>query len=180
MCWTSRNPFAYIPKKAKENIKVFKVCGINNKKEVKPLFFPTSDVTYREGELYEAEMEYLTFFNERSLDLLSIHKGLHSYSSKLVEISHIDYSKTGVDEELGLELDSIKEVHLKFSVDPYPYRNHGYMIEGVEEDSGFTKYGLALVSCHIPKGSKYVINSKGEIVSEKLVVDKISKNEVIR
>lgn len=35
--------------------------------------------------------------------------------------------------------------------------------------------GLLKLDCHIPKGSKYYINCSGEMVSDKLVVDKIQK-----
>lgn len=101
--------------------------------------------------IYEEGMEYLSIINSyKEYDgTLIIRQGLHSYNRKLCW-----YRRKKSSHYIN--------IHSLF-LNPCMYYDDR---EGIR---------LVRLDCHIPKGSTYYINCSGEMVSDKLVVDKIQE-----
>lgn len=145
MCYKGN---CFISKKArlaKKDIKVFKFAIENHRGEVVPCFYSNKNIIYEEGKEYTSKIYYFYGGNNN----LIIGEGLHSYNKKLCWYKQ---------ESGSYYLD----IHSIF-INPDMYFD---IREGVN---------LLKLDCHIPKGATYYINLSGEMVSDKLVVDKIQK-----
>lgn len=139
----------FISKKArlaKKDIKVFKFAIEAPSGKVVPYFFSNRSITcYEEGKEYTSKIYYFYGINNN----LVIEEGLHSYNKKLCW-----YKRNSGSYYI--------DIHSLF-ISPDMYFD---IREGVK---------LLKLDCHIPKGATYYINLSGEMVSDRLVIDKIIK-----
>ena len=138
----------FISKKArlaKKDIKVFKFAIENCSGKIVPYFYSNRNIIYEEGKEYTSEIYY---FYGRNNNLI-IEDGLHSYNKKLCWYKQVKGSH-------------YIDIHSLF-ISPDIYFD--------------TREGIKLLKldCHIPKGATYYINLSGEMVSDRLVIDKIIK-----
>ena len=155
MCWTTFKSIEIIPKtvEKKEGKKVFKLAAFNKENNViRSYFIPKLTFYYKVGKTNEEEIgmveKGVTNNNAYKLQY-SINKGLHSYSKEKCRC---------------------EETYTK-NVAVYTKEQHGMLGYYVSHPR---RYGhLVLLECTIPYGAKYYENSEGEIVSNKLRVDKI-------
>ena len=146
MCWEGK----YKIIKAKEDIPCFKVCI---KKHGLPVGYFTNFV-YELNKEYKTTIEpnksYLNRFFRKLLlnknDTIRIGKGFHSYSMEC----RTDYTYN--------------------TISIFVYNKEGCYIGCYERNSK-----IVLAKCIIPKGSKYLINCDGEIVSNRIIINSIDK-----
>ena len=168
MCYTGKAKASRKVRVAKKDIKTFKFCSLINGIVV-PYFQPNSGVVYKEGEEYYAKINpiYYDKSNKRyesgydkNVSHVNVIKGLYSFAKSRACCCKIDKSARYGNGVLRV-VAAVRSTFLPFSYNMHFYNN--------PEDS------LVLIECHIPKGTKYLMDWHGETVSEKLVVDKITK-----
>ena len=168
MCYIGKAKASRKVRVAKKDIRMFKfgtlIDGI-----VVPYYQPRSGVVYKEGEEYYAEIipRYYDKSNKRyesgedkNVSVVNVVKGLYSFAKSRAYCGKIDKSARYGNGALRV-IASVKSTFL-----PLHYNMHFYNNPGD---------ALVLIECHIPKGTKYLMDWYGETVSEKLVVDKITK-----
>ena len=153
MCWISKE--APVWSEAKRDIPVFKVGRISNdyRHPVMPYFFSHCISGYREGETYNefSVDRSKTHYDAIQDGCFAVYKGFHSYSPE-----HLCFTSNGVEKfEIGIGVYNTDKV--------CPYVS----------SYAYCHTFCAVIFCVIPKGSKYVINSNGEVVSDALRVEKI-------
>lgn len=152
MCWkhlTLNNEIE--PEIAQYDIPVFKVCCVhycpNGIKLVIPYYYPCSGVSsYKIGETYKLDggITISRGFGASSY-VFTVDEGFHSYS-----INRLELRGNGADIEIAVRGACAWRANTTY----------------------FAK-DLAIVLCVIPKGSNYLINSAGEVVSDALKVKEL-------
>lgn len=154
MCWKSYKTFDTVPKtvKDKKGKKVFKFAVLHkNPHVIRSYFMPKDTFCYKVGETTEEEIgkvevvySHYVYYNFE----YNINKGLYSYDKEKC------YAKTTYAKHMAVY--SIEKVMLGYYVS-HPRRGRH----------------LVLLECTIPYGATYYENEYGEIVSNKLKVDKM-------
>ena len=140
MCWIGIEDFETKMKVAKDNIPVTKVVIINHD-QIKSYY---EGFEYSIGKTYKTELDLpsensMACYGKRSW---SINEGFHSYNSSCpLEKDYVDGTVVAV-------VNSSRHLHIA-----------GYVPEKASDI-------LGIMSCIIPKGSKYYENEDGEVVSD--------------
>lgn len=142
MCWTSK----YKPKLkvAKDNIPVTKIVKIIPKLDIIQAYF-IDFFQYSIGEVYNSKLEFPILSKDIILnDVWEINEGIHSYksSSKIEKISERSY--------YALQIRDAKK----------------NLLQGYGPIFNNSCDMIGIMSCIIPKDSKYYENEHGEIVSD--------------
>ena len=153
MCYTGKATASKKVRIAKKNINVFKFGVFKGDGKVYPYFMQSSDVTYQEGNEYNAKI-IPEFGTSSGGNAIIVHAGLHSFAKSRAYISNLP----------DPDGRTIASVHYKLFplALTYDFWNSKDNI-------------LVLMKCHIPKGTKYLMDWYGHTVSESLVVDEIIK-----
>ena len=151
MCWTNIKDEILV---ANTDIHVFKIARIKEPdNKVHPYFILTSVIEYVENKTYKCgangfglELAYVG-----GLKKYVVHKAMHSYSIENIRLFHT-YNTT-------IYAGTYKTTPQSHDVIACPqYYNAKYAV---------------IMLCTIPKGTRYAVNTVGEIVSDELHVDKI-------
>lgn len=168
MCYVGKAKASRKVRIDKKDIETFKF-GILAGGKVVPYFQLNSGIVYKEGKEYYAEIipEYYGKSNKRynsgddkNVSSVNVIKGLYSFAKSRAYCCKIDKSARYDNGVLRVV------AAVRYTFLPFSYNMHFF---NYPEDS------LVLIECHIPKGAKYLMDWYGETVSEKLVVDKITK-----
>lgn len=149
MCWKSKTePIKMV---ADKDIHVFKIANSPcTSLGVFPYFYNFNEICYKEGETYFQRMAanepYYGLFKEYIINL-----GFHSYALNNIRLMGAR------SREIPLVATCAKKA------------------TSMHTSQKYNIYGLAIMLCVIPKGATYYVNSVGEIVSNKLKVERILK-----
>lgn len=153
MCWIGKRTDKRI---AENDIKAYKVVLLYTLDE-NVLMSPRKFFQYTEGKTYTAS---IFEFRSPTVDRIKIDYGLHCYSNKCKFIRY--------DESLSKDIDCTIHVELE--------REQSMLDSGaVHYYSKDAYYNPVVVECTIPKGTKYYRNYAGEIVTEKLRINKVTQ-----
>ena len=166
MCWLSRE----IPVKriAEKDIPVFKIGQIVqadvDKKKVIPYFYPDKTIGtvvhmkgYEEGKAYEEKNISYGFLYGRFF----IDRGLHSYSLDNIRIKTNDIASKYRD---------------KPTIQVMTHKTTLISNDVLRNGQCYDTNRIAVLLCTLPKGTTYYVNEVGEIVSDKIKVEKIIQN----
>ena len=151
MCWKSYKTFDAVPKtvKDKKGKKVFKFAVLNkDSRVIRSYFMPKDTFCYKVGETTEEEIGKVEDYGCYNSKNYSISEGLYSYDKEKC------YAKTTYTKNMAVY--TFKGVMLGY------YASHPRRCRH-----------LVLLECTIPYGATYYENEYGEIVSNKLKVDKM-------
>lgn len=153
MCWRNKEKSINI---ANKDVPVFKICNVEKDTDKVHPYFQTQQIEYKENEEYECSRCGFAFENNISfngmLDGFMVTRGMHSYSPvnlRLFPACCIGEIYVGTYKTTTLSHDVIAR--------PQYYRTEN----------------AAIMLCVIPKGTRYAVNSVGEIVSDSIKVVKI-------
>ena len=147
MCWRNKEKSIII---ADKDVPVFKICNVEKNTDKVHPYFQTQQIEYKENEEYKCSRCGFTFENYGMPDGFIVVRGMHSYSPANIRLfPDITSIYVGTYKTTPLSHDVIAR--------PQYYR------------TGNT----AIMLCVIPKGTRYAVNSVGEIVSDSIKVVKI-------
>lgn len=150
MCWKSKKNLIFI---ADKDVPVFKICNVEKNTDKVHPYFQTQQIEYKENEEYECSRCGFNF--ERGFDdSYVVCRGMHSYSP-----ANLRLFPPHCGGGLPIYVGTYKTTPLSHDVIARPqyYRTEN----------------TAIILCVIPKGTKYAVNSIGEIVSDSIKVVKI-------
>ena len=151
MCWIGTHADA-IGKIAEKDIIAYKVLhekSLPITKKFIGYFSPYQDMEYKKGETYKEQI--IPFSNFRDINRYEINKGLHLYS-----------------DECSVFVTELNSVFIVYASTNYFTGDFGQgAIYPCFEKASMTP---CLAKCKIPAGTKYYINERGEIASEKIEV----------
>ena len=153
MCWRNKEKSIFI---ADKDVPVFKICNVEKNTDKVHPYFQTQQIEYKENEEYKCDSRCgFAFENNISYgmpDGFIVYRGMHSYSPanlRLFPACCIGEIYVGTYKTTALSHDVIAR--------PQYYRTEN----------------AAIMLCVIPKGTRYAVNSVGEIVSDSIKVVKI-------
>ena len=157
MCWINKVKETFV---ANTDIHVFKIARLKGSDDkVYPYFMDTSGVEYVENKTYicSANGFVLELVHRNGLKKYMVHKAMHSYSVENIRLFHAysTYIYIGTHKTTPQSQDVI--------AGPQYYHANDAVI----------------MLCTIPKGTRYAVNTVGEIVSDELHVDKIITNPFV-
>lgn len=172
MCWTDKkHPVEYT---AEKDIPVFKIGRVDKlTEEAIPYFYCGKGKTYIEGKEYNEPKDVCTQKVNTNIPGMPeeycyvINKALHSYSVENIRLKtdyFIDSASAPKRKILNPYVAIITYKTTPLSQDTVR-RGQTYMVVD----------NIAIILCTIPKGTKYYVNSVGEIASNSLHVHKVIK-----
>jgi hypothetical protein len=156
MCWTNIKNETFV---ANTDIRVFKIARLekhlfNNK--VRPYFIYNNDIEYVENKTYRCNANFgfcFTCIYENG-EKYVVSKAMHSYSVENIRLFHA-YNT------------------LLFAG---TYKTTPQSQDAIACPQYYNANGSVIMLCTIPKGTRYAINTVGEIVSDEIHVEKIITN----
>jgi len=157
MCWNNKQKLIFISNK---DVPVFKIAVIDKENNKVNPYFQGRKIEYIEGNVYECD-SYLDkgFIFEPKYDLYGklehyfVTKAMHSYSPANLKLGSI-YTSICID----------------------TYKKAQQFNDLITRLQYYRTDNVAIMLCIIPKGTRYAVNSVGEIVSDSIKVVKILKN----
>lgn len=151
MCWTNKEKSIII---AEKDVPVFKICNVEKNTDKVHPYFQTQLIEYEEDEEYECSKWGFRFENDINdngiIDGYIVYTGMHSYSPENLRLfPGITSIYVGTHKTTPLSDDVIAR--------PQYYKTEN----------------TAIMLCVIPKGTRYAVNSVGEVVSDSIKVVKI-------
>lgn len=157
MCWTKINNVEILT--AEKDIRVFKIVGKTKGGILRPYYTYNNHVYLikEENSFIPIEIDSCNEYGKKCNKwgketplYYYIDEGYHSYMAESIpEVEHMGY---------------FIKVFYKTA----------FSNLGVYNTFGFVDFSsLCLVECTIPKGTRYCVNSNGECVSERIIIDKI-------
>lgn len=150
MCWTKINNVEILT--AEKDIRVFKIIGKTEEESLRPYYIYNNHeyLIKEENPFISIKINKCNEYGKETPLYYYIDEGYHSYmTASIPEVEHMGYFIRVF----------YKTVFSNLSI----YNTFGF--------EGFSS--LCLVECTIPKGTRYCVNSDGECVSEKIIIDKI-------
>lgn len=151
MCWISKVNKTFI---ASTNIHVFKIARIKKSdNKVRPYFQDVSGIVYKENTTYTCGKDGF-YIKLAGVNMYVVYKAMHSYSIENIRLFH--------SEDVLLYAGTYKTTQQSQDAIAHPqYYKADYAV---------------IMLCTIPKGTRYAVNTMGEIVSDKIHVEKIITN----
>ena len=154
MCWANIKNEIIV---ANTNIHVFKIARIKElDNKVHPYFILTSDIEYEENKTYKCSTNGFRFTN-LYIDghtKYAVNEAMHSYSIENIRLFHT-YNTT---------------------IYAGTYKTTPQSHDVIARPQYYSAKCAVIMLCTIPKGTRYAVNTVGEIVSDELHVDKIITN----
>lgn len=154
MCWVNKVNETFV---ANTDIHVFKIARLKGSDDkVYPYFMDVSGIEYVENETYRcgANGFVLELVYRNGLKKYMVHKAMHSYSVKNIRLLHAYNTFIYIGTHK-----TTPQSHDVIACSLYYHAND-----------------VAIMLCTIPKGTRYAVNTVGEIVSDEIHVDKIISN----
>jgi len=151
MCWRNKEKSVII---ANKDVPVFKICNVEKNTDKVHPYFQTQRIEYKENEEYECSRRGFAFKNNISYgmpDGFMVDRGMHSYSPA----------------NLRLFPDDITSIYVG------TYKTTTLSHDVIARPQYYRTENTAIMLCVIPKGTRYAVNSVGEIVSDSIKVVKI-------
>ena len=155
MCWIGKPQDKRI---AEDDIIVYKVFKMS-RLDTNKLFTIYGGYLYEEGKTYSRNIIPVT--DSGDLNRIIIENGIHCYSKKCKFLRY---------DESDLTMRRASTVHVKFQNEPLHYE-----IGTVHNYTEDMYYYPVVAKCVIPEGTKYYINYLGEIVTEQLTIEYVTK-----
>lgn len=152
MCWRNKEKSVNI---ANKDVPVFKICNVEKNTDKVHPYFQTQQIEYKENEEYECSSCGFAFENNISYgmpDGFIVTRGMHSYSP-----ANLRLFPACCDGEIYVGTYKTTPLSHDVIARPQYYRTEN----------------TAIMLCVIPKGTRYAVNSVGEIVSDSIKVVKI-------
>ena len=152
MCWTNKTNETFV---ANTDIRVFKIARIKKSDNKIHPYFVNNNIEYVENKTYRCDTNGFCFTcyyqNGRKF---AVHKAMHSYS---IENIRLFYARKNI-----LYAGTYKTTPQ--SQDVIACAQYYWVNDAV------------IMLCTIPKGTRYAVNTVGEIVSDEIHVEKIITN----
>ena len=154
MCWTNIKSKTFI---ANTNIHVFKIARIKKSdNKIRPYFQNNNDIEYAENKTYRCNPDgfRFTFIYQYGYRKYTVHKAMHSYSVENIRLFHSysDFIHAGT------------------------YKTTQQSQDAIACPQYYNASEAVIMLCTIPKGTRYAVNTVGEIVSDEIHVEKIITN----
>lgn len=169
MCWEATSIESKIMHSAKDDMSVYKIGFYSSKLDgaVPYYMYHVFNRAYKEGETYSLrdKLTSITRVQKKNCERVIINEGFHSYNPKK---TYTKWSKICCYNEFSEQISDfyIMCVEYKYNIDDRE-------CVGMLDTYSPKTHCLMLLECTIPKGTHYYENEKGEIVSEKIRIDKI-------
>lgn len=154
MCWTNKEKSIII---ADKDVPVFKICNVEkNTDKVHPYYFQTQLIEYKENEEYKCSRSGFAFKDDINVNGMfkgyMVEKGMYSYSPENLRL----FAGSGF---ASIYVGTYKTTTLSPDVIALPQY--------------YSAKNTAIMLCVIPKGTRYAVNSVGEVVSDSIKAVKI-------
>ena len=146
MCWRNKEKTIII---ADKDVPVFKICNVEKENDKVHPYFQTQQIEYKENEEYKCCLGGFTM-SHGMVDEYMVARGMHSYSPENLRL---------VPDIISIYVGTYKATPLSPDV--------------IAWSQYYKTENTAIVLCVIPKGTRYAVNSVGEIVSDSIKVVKI-------
>ena len=154
MCWVNKTNETFV---ANTDIRVFKIARIKGSDDkAYPYFMDVSGIEYVENKTYRCN-ENFGFCFTRIFDngeKYVVSKAMHSYSIENIRLFHI----YGAEVYAGT------------------YKTTPKSLDVIALPQYYDANNAVIMLCTIPKGTRYAVNTVGEIVSDRIRVEKIITN----
>ena len=150
MCWTNKEKSIII---ADKDVPVFKICNVEKNTDKVHPYFQTQLIEYKENEEYKCSRGGFVFTGSvvgGMFDGFVVDKGMHSYSPENLRL---------VPDFTSIYAGTYKTTPLSPDI--------------IARPQYYATKNTAIMLCVIPKGTRYAVNSVGEVVSDYIKVVKI-------
>ena len=149
MCWRNKEKYIII---ADKDVPVFKICNVDKITSKVHPYFQTQEIEYKENEEYKCCLCGFHFYCDNGNSEFYVDKAMHSYSPANLRLG----AACGV---ASIYVCTYKTTPLSHDV--------------IARPQYYKTENTAIVLCVIPKGTRYAVNSVGEVVSDNIKVKKI-------
>lgn len=167
MCWSNINNEILI---ANTNVHVFKIARVKKAdNKVHPYFMLNSDIEYVENKTYRCSTNGFCF--------TSVYQDNITYDSDTKELVN-GYKKYVVNKAIhSYSVENIRLFHV-YNTTMYAgtYKTTPQSQDVIAHPQYYSARDAVIMLCTIPNGTRYAINTVGEIVSDEIHVEKIITN----